>query len=67
MDPQASSVPVRVCWIILRKEDNTMNYRRPEIVTLGSAYDVIQITPKKDGEPGDPVGTKNAPAYDLDE
>jgi hypothetical protein len=57
-------------WSILRKEDNAMNYTKPELSILGDAAAVIQQTgsSQKDSQPGDGgPGARNAPAYDLDE
>lgn len=54
------------CRLILRKEDKTMNYTKPEVTVLGNATGLIELI-NKDGLPGDPPSSFNAPAYDLDE
>jgi len=52
--------------MILRKEDKTMNYSKPEIVVLGEAVCVIESNPTiKFGSSSD--GSQVDPAYDLDE
>lgn len=55
--------------MILRKEDKTMNYAKPEIAVLGTAVRVIeQIGPtSKPDSQSDGGGELVNPAYDLDE
>jgi len=59
------------CWTILRKEDNTMNYAKPEVVVLGEAAHVIEQIPPKQNLSLDAGHTQKTtvspPAYDLDE
>ena len=44
-----------------------MNYAKPEVVVLGRASEVIEIT-QKSGLPNDSGGQQlTGPAYDLDE
>lgn len=56
-------------WIILRKEETSMNYTKPEVVVLGKASVVIESQNKSNSAtdfahtPPDSTG----PAYDLDE
>ena len=52
---------------ILRKEDKTMTYTKPAVEVLGNASALIETINGKPGNPGEPVGSFNAPAYDLDE
>ena len=60
-------------WFILRKEEKTMTYRKPEVALLGDATRVILQCSQKptggsDSHTGCPSSTKaNAAAYDLDE
>ena len=46
-----------------------MNYEKPEVTILGSAFRVIEMSgPPKTGQPQDQGGTGlSTPAYDLDE
>jgi hypothetical protein len=48
----------------MRKEVNTMTYTRPEVVLLGNAVDIVQIS-KTDGGADTPQDVQ--PAYELDE
>jgi hypothetical protein len=56
--------------MILRKEDKTMNYTKPELNTLGNASEVIEkLNNKTSAPPIEGVGDPHPgqPAYDLDE
>lgn len=44
-----------------------MTYTKPTIEVLGNAKVLIANPTEKPGAAGDPDGTFNAPAYDLDE
>jgi hypothetical protein len=53
---------------ILRKEDNNMNYTKPEVAVLGNASTVIEVISTKSGAPHDNNNQLlTGPAYDLDE
>jgi hypothetical protein len=53
--------------MILRKEDTQMNYTRPEITNLGTAYGVIEAMAKGQAGRDSSVPHNTDPAYDLDE
>jgi hypothetical protein len=57
--------------MILRKEDKTMNYTKPEVAVLGKAAQVIEQIPPKQNAFLDNLGAARTtvvpPAYDLDE
>ena len=54
-------------WNILRKEDETMTYTKPEITVLGNASRLIEGSGKGTNA-GDPSGSSFLPpAYELDE
>ncbi len=52
---------------ILRKEDKTMEYTKPEVTVVGQAIDVIESIPAKGGSVNDGTLEQLDPAYDLDE
>jgi hypothetical protein len=53
--------------MILRKEDKTMKYLKPEIAVLGEAVNLIESTGNKPGSQGDGTPQGVNTAYDLDE
>jgi hypothetical protein len=72
LDDQAETISITLASgrgaSILRKEDKTMKYSKPDVTVLGNAKELIAAQSKA-GSPsdGDINNPHNGPAYDLDE